>query len=155
MSDPAPKISSALPEESEAWKQAYRDPQLVARRSKKHRQKLERLGILSWPRNTRLLDLCCGTGEMLRILHTEGFSNLSGIDVTLDPELRKESWLDLKAGVASTLPYPEQSFDAVICLHSLHHLGGIAGVSAALNESWRVIKPGGRLALIDHYDSAQ
>lgn len=147
--------SAALPEESDAWKQAYRDPQLIARRSKKHRQKLQRLGVLDWPRETKLLDLCCGTGEVLRILHAEGFKDLHGLDVTVDEELKKESWLDAKAGDSRALPYPDATFDAVTCLHSLHHLGGVDGIRAALNEAKRILKPGGRLALIDHFDSLQ
>ena len=145
----------ALPEESEAWKKAYRDPKLIARRLRKHRKKLEQLGVLAWPRQSRVLDLCCGTGEVLRILHAEGFGNLSGIDVTLDPALQEESWVQLKSGEARALPYPDGSFDAVICLHSLHHLGGVEGIRAALSEAWRLLAPGGRLALIDHYDSPQ
>lgn len=144
-----------MPEESQAWKDAYRDPQLVARRQRKHRAKLARLGVLAWPRGLRVLDLCCGTGEVLRILHAEGFSQLAGIDVTIDPQLQRESWLELKAGDSRALPFPDGGFDAVICMHALHHLGGVSGIAAALREAARVLKPGGRLALIDHYDSPQ
>jgi ubiquinone/menaquinone biosynthesis C-methylase UbiE len=145
----------ALPEESRAWKEAYRDPRLVARRMRKHRGKLARLGVLSWPRESRVLDLCCGTGEVLRILHAEGFTRLAGLDVTVDEELIKEPWLEARAGDSRALPYADATFDAVTCLHALHHLGGVSGIQAALKEALRVLKPGGRLALIDHHDSAQ
>ena len=144
----------ALPEESDAWKQAYRDPELIARRTKKHRQKLQVLGVLQWPREGRLLDLCCGTGEVLRILHAEGFQGLHASDVTIDPPLQQEPWLTTHAADSRKLPYPDAHFDAITCLHSLHHLGGVSGISAALSEAKRVLKPGGRLGLIDHWDSA-
>jgi ubiquinone/menaquinone biosynthesis C-methylase UbiE len=147
--------SHELHQESVEWQRAYRDPKLVARRMRKHRTKLERLGVLSWPRDTRILDLCCGTGEVLRILHTEGFKQLCGVDVTADPALQKEPWLELKAGDGRALPYAEKSFDAVLCMHALHHLGGVDGIRAALGEAMRILKPGGRLALIDHHNSAQ
>jgi ubiquinone/menaquinone biosynthesis C-methylase UbiE len=147
--------SDELHEESAEWQRAYRDPKLVARRMRKHRPKLERLGVLAWPRETRILDLCCGTGEVLRILHAEGFKYLSGVDVTADPELQKESWLELKAGDGRALPYADKSFDAVLCMHALHHLGGVDGIHSALGEAMRILQTGGRLALIDHYDSAQ
>jgi ubiquinone/menaquinone biosynthesis C-methylase UbiE len=144
-----------LPEESVEWQRAYRDPNLVNRRLRKHRLKLGRLGVFSWPRDERVLDLCCGTGEVLRILHAEGFTQLSGVDVTVDADLKKESWLELKPGDGRALPYDDKSFDAVTCMHALHHLGGVEGIRAALGEAMRVLKPGGRLALIDHFDSVQ
>jgi len=150
-----PGTQSALHEESSAWKGAYRDPQLIARRQKKHRVKLERLGVFNWPRDTRVLDLCCGTGEVLRILRAQGFTQLAGLDVTLEPALQRETWVELKAGDGRAMPYADASFDAVICMHSLHHLGGVDGISASMKEAARVVKPGGRLALIDHFDSPQ
>lgn len=150
-----PPRPGPLREESADWQQAYRDPQLIARRQKKHRVKFNRLGLLKFPRNAKLLDMCCGTGEGLRCLHQEGFTNLSGIDVTADPELQKESWLDLRAGDSRALPFADGTFDVVLCMHALHHLGGVAGIRAALVEATRVLKPGGRLALIDHFDSPQ
>ena len=144
-----------LPEESPAWKEVYFHPKAVARRMKKHHRKMQRMGLFSWPRQTHILDLCCGTGEALRILRNAGFTRLSGLDVTIDPELKHENWLDIKAGDSRALHYPDASFDAIVCMHSLHHLGGVEGIRAALGEAWRVLKPGGRVALTDHYDSLQ
>src|SRR5262245_34853419 len=144
--------AAALPQESDAWNQAYRDPQLIARRFKKHRQRLAEMGVFSWPRDLKILALWCGSGEALKILQAEGFTNLSGSDVTVDEELKHETWVKLEAADSRKLPYAEATFDAVVCMHSLHHLGGLEGIRAALNEAARILKPGGRLALIDHFD---
>lgn len=144
-----------LREESTAWQGAYHDPQLIARRQKKHRVKLERLGVFAWPRDTRILDVCCGPGEALRILHAAGFTRLYGLDVTLEPGLQREPWVELQAGDGRAMPFPDASFDAVLCMHSLHHLGGLAGIAAAMREAARLVKRGGRLALVDHFDSLQ
>lgn len=154
--EPAPQASSAsTARESADWQQAYRDPQLAGRRFRTHRRKLRRLGVLDWPRETKLLDLCCGSGEALRILRAEGFTNLSGVDITADPELARETWLDLKAGDSRALPYADNTFDAVVCMHSLHHCGGTAGIQAALKEALRILRPGGHLSLIDHHNAPQ
>ena len=142
-------------EESEKWKATYKNEHLVARRASSHGRKLKRLGLFDLPRDARLLDLACGTGEALHILHDAGFTNLAGVDVTADPDLAKEPWVDLKAGEGKSIPHPDATFDVVVCMHSLHHLGGHEGIRASLHEMMRVLKPGGRLALIDHYDSPQ
>jgi ubiquinone/menaquinone biosynthesis C-methylase UbiE len=141
--------------ESTRWHDAYRSKQLVARRTSSHKRKLERLGALALPRNARVLDLCCGTGEALRILHDEGFTDLSGSDITIEADLQKEPWAKLTAADASKLPYETGSFDAVICMHSLHHLGGVVRIGKTLEECVRVLAPGGRLMVLDHYDSLQ
>jgi SAM-dependent methyltransferase len=141
--------------ESQKWHDTYRAKELVARRTSSHRRKLIRLGTLQLARDARVLDLACGAGEALRILHAEGFSRLCGVDITVDEELAREPWVEVKASDAKTIPFKDDSFDAVICMHSLHHLGGIEGIRRSLHEALRVLRPGGVLALIDHYDSFQ
>jgi ubiquinone/menaquinone biosynthesis C-methylase UbiE len=141
--------------ETNRWHHAYGDKRLVARRLSSHGRKLRRLGALSLPREARILDLACGMGEALRILHDQGFSNLSGSDITLDPGLSKEPWVQLAESSATKLPYEAATFDAVICMHSLHHLGGVVNIGKAFEECVRILRPGGRLMVLDHYDSPQ
>ncbi len=88
-------------------------------------------------------------------MHDEGFTDLSGSDITIDPDLQKEPWAKLTASDASALPYAENTFDAVVCMHSLHHLGGVVRIGKTLDECVRVLVPGGRLMVLDHYDSLQ
>jgi len=47
---------------------------------------------------------------------------------------------------ASRLPFPSDTFDAVFCFDSMHHM---SGCSAAAEEMERVVKPGGRLVMAD------
>lgn len=140
--------------ESETWQRAYSEDQLVARRLKKHWSKLQGMGIEQWARKDRLLDVCCGTGEVLGLLRKHGFSDLYGMDVT-PPSTSGLEGVDIRRGDARALPYDDESFDVVLCMHALHHLGGPDGVKQSLAEMIRVLRPGGRLALIDHYDSMQ
>jgi ubiquinone/menaquinone biosynthesis C-methylase UbiE len=137
------------------WHEAYKDKQLVGRRASSHQRKLRRLGALGLPRDARVLDVACGTGEALEILHREGFIDLTGSDVTADPELLAKPWAKIDEADACALPYPNGTFDAVVLMHALHHLGGVVRIGKTLDECVRVLKPGGRLMLIDHYDSPQ
>jgi SAM-dependent methyltransferase len=141
--------------ETAAWHDAYASKELVARRASSHKRKLQRLGVLGLPRDARVLDLCCGTGEALRILHDEGFTDLSGSDITIDEGLSKEPWVRLRASDACALPYDAGVFDAVVCMHSLHHLGGVVRIGKTFEECVRVLAPGGSLMVVDHYDSPQ
>ncbi len=144
-----------MAEESRTWHEVYKDERLVARRASSHGRKLARLGVLDLPRDGRVLDVACGTGEALRILHERGFTSLFGADATVDEQLGREPWLDLRRAEARALPYKDGFFDIVLCMHSLHHLGTMEQLRACLSEFLRVLKPGGHLALIDHYDSPQ
>jgi len=89
------------------------------------------------------LDVGCGAGEALRLLHAQGFSCLYGTDITLDPGLQGEPWVELKAGDGRALPYADEAFDAVLCMHSLHHLGGVEGIGRSLREMVRVLRRAG------------
>jgi ubiquinone/menaquinone biosynthesis C-methylase UbiE len=53
-----------------------------------------------------------------------------------------------QTGDAEALPFPDTSFDLVTCRLAAHHFPNPA---QALQEAARVLKPGGRLLLLDHY----
>jgi SAM-dependent methyltransferase len=51
--------------------------------------------------------------------------------------------LDARLGDARELPFPDGSFDAVTCNHTLYH---VPDPDQALSEFVRVLRPGGRFA---------
>lgn len=55
-------------------------------------------------------------------------------------------WVDFSRGDATALTLPDESFDAVISTQVLEY---VADVDAALTQMHRVLRPGGRLALVD------
>jgi ubiquinone/menaquinone biosynthesis C-methylase UbiE len=58
--------------------------------------------------------------------------------------------VDLREGDAHQLPFPDASFDAVVCTLSLCN---IPDPLRAVGEMSRVLRPGGRLVLVDHIGS--
>jgi arsenite methyltransferase len=57
--------------------------------------------------------------------------------------------VELRDGDARQLPFEDASFDAVVSSWALHNIYDAEGRAQALSEIARVLKPGGRLAVID------
>ncbi len=103
----------------------------------------------------RLLDLCCGTGDIC--FFAEEMANkcvqVVGLDFTL-PMLavarRRKTAGDrgsaFAQGDALSLPFPGGSFDAITVGYGLRN---IADPEAALGEMRRALAPGGRAVILD------
>jgi ubiquinone/menaquinone biosynthesis C-methylase UbiE len=134
--------------EKEGWVSAhYRQP-YHSRRVAKLPEKLKKLGILGLPPSTRVLDACCGGGEAMEALRVHGFERIWGTD-----SLPQSSWQTSAGRFAASdvrrLPFASDTFEAVVNLHALHHLENSNGVRDFLDEAFRVLRPGGRLFIID------
>lgn len=102
----------------------------------------------------RILDVGCATGRLLQRLAEAGATELFGIDLApriLDVARAKLSKsgtrVELRdADAEDSLPWQADSFDAVTMTGVLHHF---FRPRQALAEVRRVLRPGGRLVLID------
>ncbi|WNV83345.1 class I SAM-dependent methyltransferase [Umezawaea sp. Da 62-37] len=103
-----------------------------------------------------VLEIGCGTGNLLRLAKS-AVSSATVIGLDPDPAVlttaaRKASRagieLKLDRGYADDLPYGDDSVDRVLSAFMFHHLPG-EQKPAALREARRVLKPGGRLHLVD------
>ena len=86
----------------------------------------------------RILDLGCGAGSLKTQL---AGMNVFGADVD-SAELAQNRELPSACAESHRLPFADQSFDLVVCHHSMEHFGDPASV---ILEIRRVLKPGGRL----------
>lgn len=91
-----------------------------------------------------VLDLGCGKGRFARRLGALGVS-VVGLDLSAQM-LAEAEGLDRVRASARALPFACKTFDAVIAIETFEHIGDI---DAAIAEARRVLKPGGRLVVVD------
>ena len=99
-----------------------------------------------------VLDVGCGTGAVLELLHGEyPEKHLTGLDLT--PRMieaacaKRLENVCFVVGDAEALPFESQSFGAVLCSNSFHHY---PHPEKFFSEAARVLRPGGRLILRDY-----
>ena len=101
----------------------------------------------------RVLDLCCGSGDLCFLAERRAAGPVVGVDFTV-PMLavarrRKRegrSRSEFVQADALALPFPDASFDAVTISYGLRN---IADLPRALAEMRRVLAPGGRAVVLD------
>ena len=141
--------------ESADWLSAYGQDAEVQRRRDAMPAKLELLGLAQAPRSARILDMCCGCGEALDALHEMGFRDLHGVDLTIPPAIQGDARFHTLVGDACATGLPGESFDWVLNIHALHHFRNTETVALFLDECYRVLRPGGRLCVVDFPSSPQ
>ncbi|WP_372510091.1 class I SAM-dependent methyltransferase [Mycobacterium paraseoulense] len=100
----------------------------------------------------RVLEIGCGTGN-LTIMAKRAHPHLEVIGCDPDPRAlerarRKTDGVRFEQGYAERLPYADGEFDRVLSSMMLHHVNDDAKAAAAA-EIFRVLRPGGRLHLVD------
>jgi ubiquinone/menaquinone biosynthesis C-methylase UbiE len=93
-----------------------------------------------------VLDVGCGTGAYLKRFAAMGLvpSGIEPAPGMLDVARRENPTLRVELGVATELPFGDESFDAVVAIEVLRYLHR-DDVRRSLVEMLRVLKPGGRL----------
>lgn len=87
---------------------------------------------------SKVLDTCCGEGVLVDTYRHRGF-DIVGLDLNYESER-------VTRGDVRDMPYPDESFDAVMFLDALEHVP-LADQPGALKEIRRVLKPGGMMLL--------
>lgn len=95
---------------------------------------------------SRVLDVGAGTGKFTRRLLALGAEVCAVEPVeAMRAELQRAlPGIDARQGTAEALPWPDAAFDALVCAQAFHWFAN----AQALAELHRVLRPGGRLALV-------
>lgn len=113
----------------------------------------------------RVLDMGCGRGAVL-VAAANRMTNgrVTGVDLwstrdqsgnSRDVTLRNaalkgvQDRIEIATGDMRALPFRDATFDVVVSSLAIHNIPSNAGRAQAIAEAWRVLKPGGRLAMAD------
>ncbi len=126
---------------------SYQAPEIV-------NQRLRTLDALALARGEAVLDAGCGTGLLLELeaLAVGVDGRAEGIDFSEDMLERAAercaglAQVNLQQGTVESLPFDDAGFDALSCTQTLLYVDDL---ERALAEFHRVLKPGGRIAVLE------
>ena len=120
---------------------------------------------IAWRGDEKILDLGCGRGMVLLMAAAHvprgravGVDIWSGKDqsgnamaVTLDNAGREgvAERVELHTADMRQLPFGNESFDVIVSNVAIHNIDTREGRAQAIDEAWRVLRPGGRLLVAD------
>ena len=112
-------------------------------------QRWRRLAVqeVVWP-GDRVLDACCGTGDLAVQAERRG-ARVVALDFSpgmLERARRKSGTIEWVQGDALALPFADGEFDAATVGFGVRNLADLEG---GLRELARVLRPGGKLAVLE------
>jgi len=123
------------------------------------------LGGQTWRGDEQVLDLGCGRGAVLTMVATcVPRGRVTGIDIWSSqdqsgngPQVAAANAaaegvaerVELQTADMRELPFADASFDVVVSSMAIHNIGSAGGRDTAIDQAWRVLRPGGRLLIVD------
>lgn len=94
-----------------------------------------------------VLDVGCGKGRFARVLQEQNpGAEIWGLDISEEMLRFVPAGIKTRAGSMTELPFAASAFDCIYATESLEHA---VEIERAVGEMCRVLKPGGKLVIID------
>jgi demethylmenaquinone methyltransferase / 2-methoxy-6-polyprenyl-1,4-benzoquinol methylase len=103
------------------------------------------VAALALPVGSLVLDLACGTGDLSRLALRRGY-RVVGADISAGMLAANGAATPLVEADGSRLPFGDAAFDGLLCGYALRNFTDLAAI---LGEAARVLRGGGRLALLE------
>jgi demethylmenaquinone methyltransferase / 2-methoxy-6-polyprenyl-1,4-benzoquinol methylase len=97
----------------------------------------------------RVLDACCGTGDLALAAHAAGAGRVVGVDFSeqmLERARHKAPELEWVHSDVLALPFEDAGFDAAVVGFGVRN---VEDLEAGLRELRRILRPGGRLGILE------
>ncbi len=123
------------------------------------------LDTLNLRGDERILDMGCGRGAVLLMAAQRLTTGRAvGVDLWIKGDQSGNALaatqknavaegvadrVELHTGDMTALPFPDESFDVILSSFAIHNISGRAGREKAIREAVRVLRPGGRLMIVD------
>ncbi|MBW2081330.1 MAG: class I SAM-dependent methyltransferase [Deltaproteobacteria bacterium] len=110
------------------------------------------MNVLLGYKEKSILDLCCGTGNQLKLLSRNGFKDLHCLDISnamLEIARKKDSRIKIYNEDATKTNFENELFDIVIISFALHEKDRTTQKSF-INEAHRLIKKDGFILVVDY-----
>lgn len=104
-------------------------------------QGVESVSRAKIPRDAAILDVGCGSGDLLLLLHSLGFTNLTGADPFIQAELQHPNGIKV---LKKHLGEISQTFDLIMLHHSFEHM---TNPEEIVVQAKRLLKPKGLLII--------
>jgi len=101
---------------------------------------------------TKILDLCCGSGQATQILvkYSQHVTGLDASPLSLKRARQNVPQAEYVEAFAEEMPFPDDRFDLVHTSVAMHEMQP-SQLREILKEVYRVLKPGGEFALVDFH----
>ena len=138
----------------DAWEAAYKRFETPQEEIAKFLTRLGWFGVDAWDRDLEIVELFCGRGNALVAWDQLGFRDLEGVDLSATLLAEYQGPAKCYVADARELPFDDASKDLLAVHGGLHHLPDLkADLAKALDESVRVLRPGGRLLLVEPWNT--